>query len=119
MGLFNRKKRTNSFGEDLNRLTPEGELPWGWLYANKNFVDKIESEYHAFSDAWFATKNTDPLKRYAALKSLVIYMEDVKKLCDSKGECFAEWASISVANPELIEQRKRELQQLENAIAAK
>ena len=115
-GLFGKKKRTNSFGEDLDHLTPEGELPWGWAYANKDFVDKIESEYHAFADAWFASKKADPLKQYAALKSLILYMEDVKKLCDSKGECFAEWASYLVADPQILEQHKKELKRIEESI---
>ena len=91
-------------------------MPFGWAYANKDFVDKIECEYHAFADAWFSSKGADPLKRYAALKSLVLYMEDVKKLCDSKGECFVKWASELVADPKLIEQRKKELKRIEESI---
>jgi hypothetical protein len=118
-GLFGKKKRTNSFGEDMNRLTPEGDLPFGWIYANKTFVDKIQAEYNAFSEAWFSSKKADPLKQYAALKSLILYMEDVKKLCDSKGECFAKWASDLVAEPKLLEQRKKELKRLEKEITAK
>lgn len=111
-----KSQQKNSIGEDLSHLTPEEELPFGWVYEHKDFVDEIENEYRAFSDAWFSTPKTDTLKQYAALKSLVLYMEDVKKLCDSKGECFAKWASIMVADPVLLERRKEELKYIENNI---
>ena len=119
MGLFGRKKKTNeppkpnntnSFGEPLDRLTPEGELPWGWIHANKRFTDPIESEYRRLSDAVYEAKKQGAKAHYAALRSLVMYMEDVQKLCESKGECFAEWATIMVANPVALAHEKEKLE---------
>lgn len=111
--LFGKKKQTNHMGEDLNRLTPEGELPWGWHYANRQFTQQIEDEYRYFSDAYVEAKNNGVLAEYGALKSLVTYMEDVKKLCDSNGECFVEWASVMVANPVDLASNKGRLKYLE------
>lgn len=127
MGLFSfgkkkaspKKKNTNSFGEDMNRLTKDGELPYGWVYANRNFTEKIEKEYHTFSEAYFNTNRNDLLERYAALKSLILYMEDAKKLCESKGECFAMWATFEVADPAAIKLRKAELKELEAKLKKK
>lgn len=119
MGLFGRKKKkeeppkatnTNSFGEPLGRLTLEGELPWGWIYANREFTEQTENEYRSFSDALIEAKKQGVKEYHAALRSLVMYMEDVKKLCESKGECFAEWATIMVANPATLDKHKEELE---------
>lgn len=109
-------KRTNSFGEDLDHLDKDGELPWGWIYANKDFVDKISKEHKFFIDAWLNTKPDDTLARYSALKSLIKHMEDVGKLCAAKGECFAKWASFSVADPNDLKAKKEELQYIEDNI---
>lgn len=111
--LFGKKKQTNYMDEDLNHLTPEGELPWGWFAANKKFTQRVESEYHRFSDEYAESKKQSPLSEYAALKSLVLYMEDVKRICASKGECFVEWASVLVANPVVLDSCKERLQYLE------
>jgi hypothetical protein len=53
------------------------------------------------------------LAEYAAIKSMVVFMEDAKALCASKGECFAEWSSIVVACPETMESYKGRLKYLE------
>ena len=111
--LFGKKKQTNYMGEDLNRLTPEGELPWGWYSANRQFTQQIDSEFRYFSDAYIESRKNGALAEYGALKSLVTYMEDVKKLCDSKGECFVEWASVMVANPDDLASNKDRLKYLE------
>ena len=109
-----RKKasNSNSFGERMDRLN-KGDLPYGWSYANRNFTGKIEKEYKYFSDAYYKSKRKGIKQEYAALKSLIIYMEDVQKLCKRKGECFAYWASHTVAVPKQIAGYKAQLQKLE------
>lgn len=115
-GLFGKKKRTNSAGEDLNHLTPKGELPYGWRYANKNFTQQLEEEYRAFSNAFTQSKKNGVLAEYASLKSIVIFMEDTAKLCASKGECFVKWASELVADQETLSFYKERLKYLEDNI---
>jgi hypothetical protein len=56
MGLFNFKKKKNqpvlsikwvqtkvTQDEGLQHLTKEGELPFGWIYRNKEFTDNSEN----------------------------------------------------------------------------
>lgn len=115
MGLFNFSKKPpkNDLGERMDRLTPEGELPWGWLYANKEFTQKIESEHLSFSNAYYDSKCKGALKEYAALKSLIIHMKDVKRLCESQGECFSFWSTFVVSNPDDLASLEERLNYLE------
>lgn len=121
-GLFKKKKQSkpvkksskiNASGERMDRLTRKGDLPYGWSYANREFTGKFEKEYNRFTDAYFKSKKKGMLQEYAALKSLIVYMEDVQKLCKRKGECFAYWASCIVARPQDIAEYKARLKQLE------
>lgn len=83
----------NSFGESLDKLI-DGDLPWGWQHANSDFTGKIGSEFEYFRQQWYDAKsNKSPIEEYGALKSFLIYMDDVQKLCDQKGECFSFWCS--------------------------
>lgn len=120
MGLFNfmkkksipTKNKTNSFGDCLDRLTEAGELPFGWVYHNKNFVDKINHEYSVFLNIWLDSRNKSPMEQYSALKSFVLYLEDVEKLCISKGECFEFWYYEILTSKDYIPKRKNELHEL-------
>ena len=84
MGLFDFVKKkapvTNSFGERYDRLTHDGELPWGWVTRNKEFCDRINGEYSYFLNAWLQARHKSPTEHYSALKSFVVYLEDVEKL---------------------------------------
>lgn len=132
MGLFSKKKQTNTtvtskFTVNVNAkdLTSkkksepipdhlvDGDLPWGWIYANREFTAKIESEYKYFLQDWTALRQGEPIKHYGALKSFVTYMNDAKKLCYSKGECFAFWFSETIASDDYIKTRTKELEKLE------
>ena len=97
---------------DLEHLDKDGRLPWGWLYHNKAFVDQINNEYSYFLRMWLDSKNQAPKKQYEALKSFVMYLEDVEKLCRSKGECFEFWFYRILTSPGYVEQRKEELNHL-------
>lgn len=55
----NKNEKLNSFGEPLNHLI-DGELPWGWISANKEFIDKTQSEYKYFLNEWNDSINKSP-----------------------------------------------------------
>lgn len=125
--LFGKKKKKptktvkkssnkNSFGERMDRLTRKGELPYGWAYENREFTEKIEKEYSHFRETYYKEEKNGVLKEYAALKSLILYMEDTKKLCKQKGECFAHWASYMIADPEDLSKLKERREYIENNI---
>lgn len=100
LGFLKKKKATpqaadvhvNSFGDPLDKLV-DGELPWGWVTHYKDFIDKYTEEYNYFLYAWFDARKGSPKEERPALKSLLLYMDDVQKLCDQKGECFGFWCS--------------------------
>lgn len=118
MGIFDFFKKTGKQSHiaepqtDYDHLTEEGELPWGWLYHNKEFVDRIQTEHTHFLNNWIDARNKSPKELYPALKSFVLYLEDLEKLCKTKGECFEFWFYSLIASSEYIEARKAELKQL-------
>ena len=124
MGLFDvfkKKKHSENaepvshisvFDDDLDHLDSDGELPFGWLTVNKRFTDQIQSECFYFIKAYANSRDKDPKAKYAALKSLVLYMHDAKKLCMSKGECFVYWLETCFTDDYLAE-REQELAYIE------
>ena len=124
MGLFDffKKKETpqnasnnNNIGtaKDLTHLDENGELPWGWHTHNKEFTNQINDEYSYFLNNWLNSRYEAPKKQYETLKSFVIYLEDVEKLCKQKGECFEFWLSEILTTPTYLQERKKELKVLE------
>lgn len=101
----------NTFGEPLDKLV-NGDLPWGWVSHNRSFTDKISKEYSYFLQAWVDSKSKSPKELYSALKSFVLYMEDVEKICKEKGECFEFWFNEILTGKGYLKQRKQELKQL-------
>lgn len=101
--------KVNTSGECLDRLTEEGELPCGWHYHNREFTEKINNEYRYFLNNWCNSRNKSPKEQYSALKSFVLYIEDVERLCRSKGECFEFWCNEILIGKEYREERRKEL----------
>jgi hypothetical protein len=115
LGLFKKNEKNSKPVEPLDKLTPEGELPWGWHTANKVFTDKLKSEYRMFLNTWLDSRKLSSVEEYTALKSFVIYMEDVKRLCQNKGECFVYWRDNLFDDDYLIRQTER-LKKLETEL---
>ena len=103
---------TNSFGERYDRLTADGELPWGWVTKNKEFCDRIQGEFMYFTNILIEARNKSPKEQYQALKSFVLYLVDVEKLCKAKGECFDLWFREYLTGKGYLEERKNELEEL-------
>lgn len=106
-------KYHNTFGQSLDHLDEDGELPFGWVYHNKEFTDKILFEFSHFLNSWIEVRGKDVSKEYAALKSLVLYIKDAKNLCDSKTECFSKWFSDCIADQKYLEVREADLKYIE------
>lgn len=105
----------NSFGEPIDKLV-DGDLPWGWMFHNKDFTDKIQAEFEHFRKEWADSRNGDPMKEYSSLKSLLLYIDDVQNLCDKKGECFSFWFSEILIDNNWRAKLKNRLCELDNKI---
>ena len=98
--------------DNLEHLTKDGELPWGWIYRNKEFTDKINKEYTYYLHAWLDSRKKSPKELQVVLTSFIVYLEDTEKLCKSKGECFEFWFYNILVSDDYIDRRKEELHQL-------
>lgn len=98
--------------EAPEKLTKDGELPWGWVTRHKDFVDKISGEFSHFMQLWTDNRYKDPIKYYGALKSFVLYLRDVERLCKSRGECYEFWFYEILASKDYIAKREKELEAL-------
>lgn len=84
----------------------------GWVAHKKDFIEPIEKEYSYFLQSWLDARNKSPKELYSALKSFVRYMEDVKRLCSSKGKNFECWCNTILIKDEYFNIRKEELEDL-------
>ncbi len=97
---------------DYDHLTEEGELPFGWLYLNKEFTEQIKREFTVFLHNWIEAKQQSPLELYNALNSFVQFLKSAGRLCESKGECFEYWFYSIITSKDYIEKRENELIEL-------
>lgn len=98
----------NTFADPLDKLI-DGDLPFGWVYHHRTFTELIEKEYNYFLNLWVDARNKSPKELYSALKSFVLYMEDVEKICKEKGECFEFWFNEILTGKGYLKKRKQEL----------
>ena len=96
--------------DDLEHLTPDGELPWMWYSVNKELLEKLNTEHSYFLNLWLDARNKSPRELYSALKSFVMYLEDVQKLCKQKDECFEFWFRHILTAEGYTEKRKEDLE---------
>ena len=125
MGLFKKKvkqvkqevKQVKEVKQQVKQVKKEqledGDLPWGWIARNREFIDKVQKEDSYFLHAWLDARKKSKKDEYAALKSFVIHLEDLEKLCKAKGECFDFWFHEILITPDYIQKRKAELKELE------
>lgn len=68
-------KESSSETEEI--IDEETGLPWGWYAHNKQFVDQVESELNALRKKYNEADTI--LKKCAAIKSYILYVEDGNK----------------------------------------
>jgi len=112
-GIFKKRNPTgkNSAGEPLDRLTPDGELPFGWMYYRKDVTEQIEAELSVFRADICNAK--DLRQRHAALLSYMRYLEAGKKHYYQIGECEGKYFEEYVIDSEETKGNIRKLKQLE------
>ena len=97
---------------DLDHLDENGELPVGWVYANRNLTEPTKLIYSYLIEKYAEQKKNGVLSKYAALKALVSYIDDIHVSCASKGECFKKWAD-ELVDPNFLENYRTDLNTME------
>lgn len=79
----------NTFGEDLQHLTPDGELPFGWVYYYQQFTSQQEKKIDMkWKAVYSATSTQSKLEAYEKYFGTVARVESV---CKKAGECHYKW----------------------------
>lgn len=115
MGVFNifKKKsdiekqmqyaKTNSIGEPLDKLTPDGELPFGWVTYNKEFIDKHEALIdNQWKKVYSPSSTEEKLKEYRTYFDVV---NSVGESCKAAGECHYKWFEYHIITSEWYNQQ--------------
>ena len=105
----------NTFGESLDKLV-DGDLPWGWVAHKQDFTEPITKKYKCLLNLWVDARNGPPQELYSALKDFVLYMEDIEKLCKSKGECYELWFNEYLTGKGYLKMRQQELDYLSKTV---
>ena len=116
MGLFDMFKKKdsiakNSAGQPLDRLTPDGELPFGWMHYRKGVIAQMEAELSVFQKG--ICEAHEPHQRIAAIKSYLQYLDDGKEHYYQVGECEGKYFEEYIINSEETHGNIRKLKQLE------
>lgn len=77
--------------EDQDHLTPEGDLPWGWITVHKKEIEKYKTQYNKAWSEWFDKRSASPRERMVALESFVACMVKIKRQLEKRGECYNYW----------------------------
>ncbi len=122
MGLFlsfgeRKNKNKNSIGERLDRLTPEGELPFGWTAYNQAVVKKMDDDWLLFRLRIDNAK--EPLEKRTAMKSFLLFLEDGKKHYYGINECAGKYFEYYICNTPYTATVKNRLKELEKQLKKK
>lgn len=107
-------KRTNSFGESVDKLDQDGNLPFGWVTHNRYYVDMIERDLQPFRQAILNAK-TD-LEMWAALKSFVLFLQDGKNRYYGINECVGKYFDEYICKSEEAKKRKKQYKEIEKKL---
>lgn len=123
MGLFglfgkrNRKKTTlkpkgkNCVGERLDRLTADGDLPFGWVAHNKQFVDAQQNKINQqLAEVGDAKGNAAQLEAFRAYFNTV---DEVGRYCKKKGPCHYRWFTYYIIESQWYNNTIRDFRNLQ------
>ena len=79
----------NVFGESIDHLDEDGELPFGWIAHNQRIISQIDSEVSTFRKA--VCDANEVRSEYAALKSYFRFLEDGQKHYSKVGDCAGKY----------------------------
>lgn len=81
-------KNHNTFGEELDHLDDDGELPWGWTAHKKEFIDGVDRPFYRLMNKRAESRTKSPKEQIKALEDLLQYINKTSAECKAKGECY-------------------------------
>lgn len=111
--------------EVQDHLTPEGDLPWGWITAHEKEISRYETQYRKAWSKWFDSRSASPREHMIALESFVDCMVRLKRQLAKRGECYDCWRDVLFTDDYLerwskeLETIKVNIDHLEREYAAK
>lgn len=108
----NDKMAKNSLGQPLDRLTSEGELPFGWMAHRKDIVNQIEAEVSSYRKAIHEAKGTK--QEAPAIESYFRYLDEGKRRYYQIGECEGKYFEEYVIDSEETAGNARKLVRLKS-----
>ena len=79
----------NTFGRRLDKLDENGELPWGWEFANRDFISVHDGKlFNLCKQCSISNSIDDEMKN---LVEFINYYYSYKNECKEKGECFYKY----------------------------
>lgn len=120
-GLFSKKKsvkekmqgmKTSFSGERLDRLTPSGDLPFGWGAYNEKFVKLVADEDDRDVNAFYHEK--EPVKKYELMEKYFKGLDEKKKRYYKIGECEGKYFELNVCETAFMANLKKEYAHLKN-----
>ena len=114
--LFKRNKAETKVSATKTENQEERMFPSGFFYENRHFLKEIEDNFHYFQDEYISAKKQEKGIQAVrvALKSFIVYMEDVERICASKGEPFVNWSKLSICNEASMESYRNDLKKIED-----
>ena len=80
----------NMFRQEWDKLTPEGELPYGWREHNKGFYSEFENNMVKYATSLKAAAVDQKIR---TLKDMISEYYVFKDKCYSSGECYQKYFS--------------------------
>lgn len=79
----------NMFDKDLEHLTKDGELPFGWFSSHPD-VEKWDNGLAPLINRYNNLLKSDGFvdEKIESIKTVITYLEEYKKYCYSKNECY-------------------------------
>lgn len=101
----------NVFGESIDHLDEDGELPFGWIAHNQKIISQIDSEVSTFRKA--VCDANEVRCEYAALKSYFRFLEDGQKRYSEVGECAGKYFEEYIVDSQESQSKSKRLAYLE------
>lgn len=105
-------KNHNVFGEELDHLDDNGELPFGWRADRAEFVNSVDKPFYKLMNDRAKALTKSPQEQIKALEALLQYINKTAAECKAKGECYEFYFQNHTLANGLQERFEKELKEV-------